>query len=117
MNKQIELAISEKLYDFAEVDNFILRTETRMEELKTQRNKIYNQIRRCKDPTNKEDLIGRRDFLTSEIGALREKINIAKRIIKDRPGLEESLEAEKALIREWYFPERTQVKAKHYEGR
>ena len=31
--------------------------------------------------------------------------------------VEESLEAEKALIREWYFPERTQVKEKHYEGR
>ena len=117
MNKQIELAINEKLYDFAEVDKFISRTKIRMEELKTQRNKIYNQIRRCKDPTAKVDLIDRRDFLTSEIGALREKINIAKRIIKDRPGLEESLEAEKALIREWYFPERAQVKEKHYEGR
>ena len=117
MNKQIELAVDEKLYDFAEVDKFISRTEIRMEELKTQRNKIYNQIRRCKDPTAKVDLIDRRDFLTSEIGSLREKINIAKRIIKDRPGLEESLEAEKALIREWYFPERTQVKEKHYEGR
>ena len=117
MNKQIELAINEKLYDFAEVDKFISRTEIRMEELKTQRNKIYNQIRRCKDPTVKEDLIDRRDFLTCEIGILREKINIAKRIIKDRPGLEESLEAEKALIREWYFPERAQVKEKHYEGR
>ena len=117
MQDQIDLAINEKLYDFAEVDNFILRTETRMEELKTQRNKIYNQIRRCKDPTDKEDLVARRDFLTSEIGSLREKINIAKRIIKDRPGLEESLEAEKALIREWYFPERAQVKEKHYEGR
>ena len=34
-----------------------------------------------------------------------------------RPGLEENLEAEKALIREWYFPERAQVKEKHYEGR
>ena len=117
MNKQIELAINEKLYDFAEVDKFISRTEIRMEELKTQRNKIYNQIRRCKDPTAKVDLIARRGFLTSEIGSLREKINIAKRIIKDRPGLEESLEAEKALIREWYFPERAQVKEKHYEGR
>ena len=117
MNKQIELAVDEKLYDFAEVDKFISRTDIRMEELKTQRNKIYNQIRRCKDPTVKEDLIDRRDFLTSEISALREKINIAKRIIKDRPGLEESLEAEKALIREWYFPERAQVKEKHYEGR
>ena len=117
MHKQIELAIDEKLYDFAEVDKFISRTDIRMEELKTQRNKIYNQIRRCKDPTAKEDLIDRRDFLTSEISALREKINIAKRIIKDRPGLEENLEAEKALIREWYFPERAQVKEKHYEGR
>ena len=74
-------------------------------------------LRRCKDPTAKEDLVARRDFLASEIGSLREKINIAKRIIKDRPGLEESLEAEKALIREWYFPERAQVKEKHYEGR
>ena len=117
MNKQIELAINEKLYDFAEVDKFISRTEICMEELKTQRNKIYNQIRRCKDPTAKENLIDRRDLLTSEIGTLREKINVAKRIIKDRPGLEESLEAEKSLIREWYFPERAQIKEKYYEGR
>ena len=116
MHKQIELAINEKLYDFAEVDKFISRTDIRMEELKTQRNKIYNQIRRCKDPTAKENLIDRRDFLTSEIGTLREKINIAKRIIKDRPGLEESLEAEKALIREWYFPERVQVKENIMKG-
>ena len=117
MQDQIDLAINEKLYDFAEVDKFILRTELRIEELKSQRGRIYNQIRRCKDPTAKDDLIARRDFLTSEIGTLREKINIAKRIIKDRPGLEESLESEKALIREWYFPERAQVKEKYYEGR
>ena len=117
MQDQIDLAINEKLYDFAEVDKFISKIDIRIEELKSQRNKIYNQIRRCKDPTDKENLVARRDFLTAEIGSLREKINIAKRIIKDRPGLEESLEAEKALIREWYFPERAQVKEKHYEGR
>ena len=117
MQDQIDLAINEKLYDFAEVDKFISKTELRIEELKSQRNKIYNQIRRCNDPTAKDDLIARRDFLTSEIGSLREKIYIAKRIIKDRPGLEESLEAEKSLIREWYFPERVQIKEKYYEGR
>ena len=105
------------LYDFAEVDNFISRTEIRMEELKTQRNKIYNQIRRCKDPTAKEDLIDRRDFITAEIGELREKLKLAKRIIKDSPALEEKLETEKQLIREWYFPERQRNKEKDYEGR
>jgi hypothetical protein len=117
MQDQIELAINEKLYDFAEVDNFISRTEIRMEELKIQRNKIYNQIRRCKDPTAKEDLVTRRDFLTTEIGELREKLKLAKRIIKDSPALEEKLETEKQLIREWYFPERTRDKEKHYEER
>ena len=117
MQDQIELAINEKLYDFAEVDKFILKTDIRMEELKSQRNKIYNQIRRCNDPTAKEDLINRRDFLTNEIGELRKKLKLAKRIIKDSPELEEKLEMEKKLIREWYFPEREKVQEKHYEGR
>ena len=117
MQDQIELAINEKLYDFAEVDKFILKTDIRIEELKSQRNKIYNQIRRSKDLTTKEDLIDRRDFLTAEIGELREKLKLAKRIIKDSPELEEKLEMEKKLIREWYFPEREKVQEKHYEGR
>ena len=117
MQDQIDLAINEKLYDFAEVDKFISKTELRIEELKSQRNKIYNQIRRCNDPTDKENLVARRDFLTAEIGELREKLKLAKRIIKDSPELEEKLETEKQLIREWYFPERQRDKEKDYEGR
>lgn len=117
MQDQIDLAIKEKLYDFAEVDKFISNTEFRIEELKSQRGRIYNQIRRCKDPTAKDDLIARRDFLTTEIGELREKLKLAKRIIKDSPTLEEKLETEKQLIRDWYFPERTRDKEKHYEER
>lgn len=115
MNKQMELALSEKLYDFSEVDNFILKTDTCIEELKTQRNKIYNQIRRCNDPEKKENLIAERDALTSKIAMLRDKSKIAKRIIKDRPELEMKIEAEKSLIREWYFPQREQVKNRQYE--
>ena len=117
MQDQIDLAINEKLYDFAEVDKFISNTELRIEELKSQRNKIYNQIRRCKDPTAKDNLIARRDFFTTEIGELCEKLKLAKRIIKDSPALEEKLETEKQLIRDWYFPERTRDKEKHYEER
>ncbi|MBQ8502824.1 MAG: relaxase/mobilization nuclease domain-containing protein [Clostridia bacterium] len=117
MQDQIDLAINEKLYDFAEVDKFILRTDTRIEELKSQRNKIYNQIRRCKDPTDKETLVARRDSFTAEIGELREKLKLAKRIIKDSPALEEKLKTEKQLIREWYFPERQRDKEKNYEER
>ena len=117
MQDQIDLAINEKLYDFAEVDKFISKTELRIEELKSQRNKIYNQIRRCKDPTDKENLVARRDSLTAEIGELHEKLKLAKRIIKDSSALKEKLETEKQLIREWYFPERTRDKEKDYEGR
>ena len=117
MQDQIDLAINEKLYDFADVDKFISKTELRIEELKSQRSRIYNQIRRCKDPTAKDDLVARRDFLTAEIGELREKMKLAKRIIKDSPTLEEKLETEKQLIREWYFPERQRDKEKYYEGR
>lgn len=117
MQDQIDLAINEKLYDFAEVDKFISKTELRIEELKSQRSRIYNQIRRCNDPTAKDNLIARRDSFTAEIGELREKLKLAKRIIKDSPCLLENLEAEKALIREWYFPERQRDKEKYYEGR
>ena len=117
MQDQIDLAINENLYDFNEVDKFISKTELRIEELKSQRGRIYNQIRRCNNPTDKENLVDRRDFLTAEIGELREKLKLAKRIIKDSPALEEKLETEKQLIREWYFPERTRDKEKHYEER
>ena len=117
MQDQIDLATNEKLYDFNEVDKFISKTELRIEDLKSQRSKIYNQIRRCKDPTDKESIVERRDFLTAEIGELREKLKLAKRIIKDSPALEAKLETEKQLIREWYFPERTRDKEKHYEER
>ena len=117
MQDQIDLAINEKLYDFNEVDKFISNTELRIEELKSQRGRIYNQIRRCKYPTDKESLVERRDFLTAEIGELREKLKLAKRIIKDSPALEEKLKTEKQLIREWYFPERQRDKEKYYEER
>lgn len=117
MQDQIELAINEKLYDFAEVDKFISKTNIRIEELKSQRNKIYNQIRRCNDPTVKDELIARRDLFTAEICELREKLKLAKRIIQDSPSLTEKLETEKQLIREWYFPERTRDKEKYYESR
>ena len=86
-----------KLYDFAEVDKFISRTDIRMEELKTQRNKIYNQIRRCKDPTAKEDLIDRRDFLTSEISALREKITLQNALSRTDRGLRKVLNRKRHL--------------------
>ena len=115
MNKQMELALSEKLYDFSEVDKFILNTDTRIEELKTQRNQIYNRLRRCSDPEKKESLIAERDKLTKEIAMLRDKSKIAKRIIKDRPELEMKIEAEKQLLREWYFPQRERVQQKQYE--
>ena len=103
--------------DFAEVDKFISKAELRIEELKSQRSRIYNQIRRCKDPTAKDNLIARRDSFTTEIGELREKLKLAKRIIKDSPALEEKLETEKQLIREWYFPEKQRDKEKYYEER
>ena len=99
------------------MQNALSRTEPRIEELKSQRSRIYNQIRRCKDPTAKNDLIARRDSFTAEIGELREKLKLAKRIIKDSPALEEKLETEKQLIREWYFPERQMNKEKYYEER
>ena len=117
MQDQIDLAINEKLYDFSEVAKFISKTELHIEELKSQRGRIYNKIRRCNIPTDKEGLVERRDFFTAEIGELREKLKLAKRIIKDSPELEEKLETEKQLIREWYFPERTRDKEKHYEER
>ena len=117
MNKQIELAINEKLYDFSDVEKFIADNSIRIEELKSQRSKVYNQIRRCTEPEKKESLVALRDSLTSEISFIRDKVNTAKRIIKDRPDLEMKVQAEKELLREWYFPERERSKQKYYESR
>ena len=112
MQEQIELAVSEKLYNYADVERFIADTSLKMEQLKFERSKVYNRIRGCKDPTKLTELTKQRDTMTEELAGLRNKLKLAQRIIDDQPLLRGKVEAEKEQMREWYFPSRTQEQNK-----
>ena len=107
MQEQIDLAINEKLYNYADVERFIADTSLKMEQLKFERSKVYNKIRSCKDPTKLTELTKQRDTMTEELAGLRNKLKLAQRIIDDQPMLLGKVEAEKEQMREWYFPQRT----------
>ena len=109
MSKQMDLALKEKLYTFDDVEKFIIKTGAELEELKYERSKIYNRIRRCTDPELKSKLITERSRLTGIITEKRTDLNIAKRIISDRPDLEAKTNEEKQHMREWYFPTRAEI--------
>ena len=109
MSKQMDLALKEKLYTFDDVEKFIIKTGAELEELKYERSKIYNRIRRCTDPELKSKLITERSMLTEIITEKRTDLNIAKRIVSDRPDLEAKTSEEKQHMREWYFPTRVNI--------
>ena len=104
ISDQIELALTEKLYNFEDVENFIKDKSAELEAMKYERSKVYNRIRRCNNPEQKTELAGQRDRMTNEIEEVRGKLKLAERIIEDRPDLEARTNAEMRLMREWYFP-------------
>ena len=105
MSKQMDLALNEKLYTFKDVEDFIIKTGAELESLKYERSKVYNRIRRNPTP----ELFAERERLTKTITEKRNKLNIANRIIYDRPDLEARTEIEKQNMREWYFPSRVEI--------
>ena len=115
MQEQIDLAVSEKLYSYADVERFIADTSLKMEQLKFERSKVYNKIRGCKDMAKLTELVKQRDAMTAELAELRGKLKLAQRIIDDQPMLRGKVEAEKEQMREWYFPSRIpeQNKGRH----
>ena len=112
MQEQIDLAVNEKLYSYADVERFMADTSLKMEQFKFERSKVYNKIRGCKDPTKLTELTKQRDTMTAELSGLRQKLKLAQRIIDDQPLLRGKVEAEKEQMREWYFPTRTQEQNK-----
>ena len=118
MREQMDLAINEKLYSYADVERFIADTSLQMEQLKFERSKIYNKIRRCNEPENLVALVTERDKMTAELAEQRQKLKLAQRIIADQPMLQGKVQAEKEQMREWYFPEcaKEQNKSRRRDG-
>ncbi len=106
MREQMDLAVNEKLYSYADVERFIADTSLAMEQLKFERSKVYNKIRRCNNPERMDSLTAERDRMTAELATLRNKLKLAQRIITDQPMLQGKVQAEKEQMREWYFPSR-----------
>ena len=115
MHEQMDLAVNEKLYSYADVEQFIADTSLTMEQLKFERSKVCNKIRRCSDPEKLQELVKQRDRMTAKLAALRSKLKLAQRIITDQPMLQGKVQAEKEQMREWYFPSHTpeQNKSRH----
>jgi anti-anti-sigma regulatory factor len=65
-----------------------------------------------KNPEKLEELTKQRDQMTAELAKLRQKLKLAQRMITDQPMLQGKVQAEKAHMREWYFPERAKEQNK-----
>ena len=72
-------------YDFKtdrDINNFIDNAKEKLQKLEHQRQKIYNLLRRCKDPSKIDELKALRDKLPFEITSIRKEIKVGCEIIR-----------------------------------
>ena len=86
-------------YDFKtdrDINNFIDNAKEKLQKLEHQRQKIYNLLRRCKDPSKIDELKALRDKLTFEITGIRKEIKVGCEIIERSTTIHELIKKEKA---------------------
>lgn len=86
-------------YDFKtdrDINNFIDNAKEKLQKLEHQRQKIYNLLRWCKDPSKTDELKVLRDKLTFEITSIRKEIKVGCEIIERSTTVHELIKKEKA---------------------
>lgn len=93
-SKQIRLIAKQGLNTESDVTAFIENKTAEINTLNTQRNSIYNQLRRCTDLEKEQALCSRRDKISVQIKELRQDKKTAENILKDIPVLKENIKIE-----------------------
>lgn len=111
---QARLAVTHKLDSIPAVEGFIAQTESRMQTIAAQRDRLYNRMRRCCDPTEMESLKAERDQCTRALGALRREKKTAQGILADQKEIHNNIRAELALRHELHHPEKNKERKRGY---
>lgn len=111
-SRQVRLVCKHKLDTVDDVKTFIAQTETQMGEITTQRNGIYNKLRRCADPERISELKAQRDVCTSQLAILRKDKKIAGTILTDV----DDIKAKIRIERQMQAADRTPQKASKKRG-
>lgn len=107
VSAEVRLIGKEKLNDLAAVDGFIEASKGEIEAVTAQRNKLYNQLRRCTDPERITELKSKRDDCTTVLKELRKDIQTAERIVERNPKMKEEIAIEEQMRQELRPPLKT----------
>lgn len=95
---QVRLITEKKLTDIGSVAAFVENTDQHIKEITSERQRIYNKLRRCRDPEVVKELKAERDLYTSQLAYLRKELKTAKGIIADVPRMKEEITKEYQMI-------------------
>ena len=111
-SRQAKLLCREHLQTDEDVLRYMDRCEKKIVELSDQRQKIYNKLRRCKDPEKTEKLKEERDKLTSQLKEVRQERKDLIDVLKRSDVLSEDIAREYAAQKR----ERQRQKNMHRES-
>ncbi len=86
-----------EIHTDVELSAFIKETEGSIRDLEAERQRNRNQLRRPKSPEVEAEIRQRITDISSELGSLRKKLKIARRITRDVPTLMDLLDAERQM--------------------
>lgn len=109
-SRQVRLVCKHKLDTTDDVKTFIEQTETKMSEVTTQRNGIYNKLRRCTDPKRIAELKAQRDVCTVQLSALRKDKKVAGTILADVDNIKDKIRIERDMQVTDRTPQRAEKK-------
>lgn len=96
-SQEVILISKQNLNTLNDVNSFISNSTEQIKLIKTQRQHIYNKLRRCTDTDKRTDLLSQRNNCTSALNDLRKNIRTANHIIADNPEIKFNIKAEQNI--------------------
>lgn len=97
ISRQTQLICREKLDTAEDVQNFIGKLQSDLEQLQTARQKCYNRLRRCDDGAEIARIKAERDWLTAAMTLCRKDIKTAGEVLARSERLRENLKLEQEM--------------------
>ena len=109
-SQEIRLISRYNLNTLDDVNNFINTSTEQIKIIESQRQQIYNKLRRCIDIDKRAELLSQRNNCTSELTVLRKNIRTAKHIIEDNSEIQTNIKAEQVIQKQRYVIKNIKIK-------
>lgn len=114
-SQEVRLISKQNLNTLDDVNDFINISTEQIKLIESQRQHIYNILRRCIDTDKRAELLSQRNNCTSELTVLRKNIRTANHIIADNPEIKSNIKAEHNIQKQRYAVKNMQ-KGKYYSN-